>query len=147
MTLTNRCPIPSGLEMMSIINLLLDTHAFIWWYSEPEKLSDRVLAACQDVTNTLALSVASVWEMQIKAQLGKLQLTKPLSEIIQHQQDQNQLHIMPVTLPVILALDDLPMHHRDPFDRLLIAQARVEQFVLVSNDSQFKKYSVSLFWN
>lgn len=59
------------------MNLLLDTHAFIWWYSEPEKLPDRVLAACQDVTNLLALSVASVWEMQIKAQLGKLQLTKP----------------------------------------------------------------------
>jgi len=129
------------------MNLLLDTHAFIWWYSEPEKLSKSVLAACLDVTNTLALSVASVWEMQIKAQLGKLQLTKPLSEIIQHQQDQNQLQILPVTLPVILALDDLPLHHRDPFDRLLIAQARVDQFVLVSNDSQFKKYSVSLFWN
>lgn len=129
------------------MNLLLDTHAFIWWYSEPEKLSISVLAACLDVTNTLALSVASVWEMQIKAQLGKLQLTKPLSEIIQHQQDQNQLQILPVTLPVILALDDLPLHHRDPFDRLLIAQARVDQFVLVSNDSQFKKYSVSLFWN
>lgn len=129
------------------MNLLLDTHAFIWWYSEPEKLSKSVLAACLDVTNTLALSVASVWEMQIKAQLGKLQLTKPLSEIIQHQQDQNQLQILPVTLPVILALDDLPLHHRDPFDRLLIAQARVDQFVLVSNDSQFKQYPVSLFWN
>lgn len=73
------------------MNLLLDTHAFIWWYSEPEKLSKSVLAACQDVTNLLALSVASVWEMQIKAQLGKLQLAKPLSEIIQHQQEQNQL--------------------------------------------------------
>ncbi len=129
------------------MNLLLDTHAFIWWHSEPENLSDRVLAACQDVTNTLALSVASVWEMQIKAQLGKLQLTKPLSEIIQHQQEQNQLQLLPVTLPIVLALDDLPMHHRDPFDRLLIAQAKVDQFVLVSNDSQFKQYPVSLFWN
>lgn len=129
------------------MNLLLDTHAFIWWYSEPEKLSKSVLAACQDVTNTLALSVASVWEMQIKAQLGKLQLTKPLSEIIQHQQEQNQLQLLPVTLPIVLALDDLPMHHRDPFDRLLIAQARMDQFVLVSNDSQFKQYPVSLFWN
>ncbi len=129
------------------MNLLLDTHAFIWWYSEPEKLSKSVLAACLDVTNTLALSVASVWEMQIKAQLGKLQLTKPLSEIIQHQQEQNQLQLLPVTLPIVLALDDLPMHHRDPFDRLLIAQAKVDQFVLVSNDSQFKQYPVSLFWN
>lgn len=99
------------------------------------------------MTNTLALSVASVWEMQIKAQLGKLQLAKPLSEIIQHQQEQNQLQLLPVTLPIVLALDDLPMHHRDPFDRLLIAQARMDQFVLVSNDSQFKQYPVSLFWN
>lgn len=82
-----------------------------------------------------------------QSSVGKLQITKPLSEIIQHQQEQNQLQLLPVTLPIVLALDDLPMHHRDPFDRLLIAQARMDQFVLVSNDSQFKQYPVSLFWN
>lgn len=128
------------------MKLLLDTHAFIWWYNEPDKLSQQVLAACQDTNNTLMLSVASVWEMQIKSQLGKLRLSAPLTDIIHHQQEQNRLQILPVTLPVVFALADLPIHHRDPFDRLLIAQAKVDQLLLVSNDSQFHHYSVSLFW-
>ncbi len=67
------------------MNLLLDTHAFIWWDSEPGKLSAQVLALCQDSRNTLLLSVASVWEMQIKLQLGKLKLTLPLAEIVESQ--------------------------------------------------------------
>jgi PIN domain nuclease of toxin-antitoxin system len=128
------------------MHLLLDTHTFIWWYNEPERLPVKVLSACQDVENTLMLSVASVWEMQIKAQLGKLRLAKPLPDIIRHQQEQNHLQILPVTLPVVFALDNLPLHHRDPFDRLLIAQAKVDQLLLVSNDSQFRLYPVSLFW-
>jgi PIN domain nuclease of toxin-antitoxin system len=78
--------------------------------------------------------------------LGKLRLAKPLSDIIHRQQEQNQLHILPVTLPDILALDNLPLHHRDPFDRLIIAQAKVNQLSLVSRDKQFEPYSVSLFW-
>lgn len=128
------------------MKLLLDTHAFIWWYNEPDQLPQQVLAACQDTSNTLMLSVASVWEMQIKSQLGKLRLSAPLTDIIHHQQEQNRLQILPVTLPVVFALADLPIHHRDPFDRLLIAQAKVDQLLLVSNDSQFHHYSVSLFW-
>lgn len=130
-----------------MMKLLLDTHAFIWWYNEPQRLPAKVLAACQDVENSLMLSVASAWEMQIKTQLGKLRLAKPLSEIIRHQQDQNQLQVLPITLPVVYALDNLPLNnHRDPFDRLLIAQAQVDQLLLVSSDSQFGQYTVSLFW-
>jgi len=129
------------------MKLLLDTHAFIWWYNEPEKLPVKVLDACQDTANTLILSVASVWEMQVKAQLGKLRLTKSLPDIILHQQEQNGLQVLPITLPVVLALDDLPLYHRDPFDRLLIAQARVEQLLLVSSDSQFNQYPVLVFWD
>jgi PIN domain nuclease of toxin-antitoxin system len=79
--------------------------------------------------------------------LGKLRLAKPLPDIIRHQQEQNQLQVLPFTLPVVFALDNLPLNnHRDPFDRLLIAQAKVEKLLLVSNDSQFEQYSVSLFW-
>ena len=128
------------------MKLLLDTHAFIWWYNEPQRLPAKVLLACQDVENSLMLSVASAWEMQIKTQLGKLRLAKPLPDIIRHQQEQNQLQILPITLPVVFALDNLPLNHRDPFDRLLIAQAKVEKLLLVSNDSQFEQYPVSLFW-
>lgn len=128
------------------MKLLLDTHAFIWWYNEPDRLPQQVLSACQDTSNSLVLSVASVWEMQIKSQLGKLRLNAPLTEIIRHQQEQNQLQILPITLPAVFALSDLPMHHRDPFDRLLIAQAKVDQLQLVSNDGQFQHYPVSIFW-
>ncbi|MCB8942363.1 MAG: type II toxin-antitoxin system VapC family toxin [Ardenticatenaceae bacterium] len=129
------------------MKLLLDTHAFIWWYNEPQRLPAKVLAACQNVENSLLLSVVSAWEMQIKVQLGKLRLARPLPEIIRHQQEQNQLQVLPITLPVVYALDNLPLNnHRDPFDRLLIAQAQVDQLLLVSNDSQFGQYAVSMFW-
>ena len=73
------------------MNLLLDTHAFIWWDSEPAKLSAQVLALCQDSMNTLLLSVASVWEMQIKLQLGKLKLKLPLAEIVESQRQRNNI--------------------------------------------------------
>lgn len=133
--------------MLQILKLLLDTHAFIWWYNAPDRLTEKVLLACQDTNNTLILSVASVWEMQIKAQLNKLRLDKPLNDIIRRQQEQNRLLITPITLPIVLALDTLPLHHRDPFDRLLIAQSRVDELMLVSNDNLIKQYTVSLFWD
>jgi PIN domain nuclease of toxin-antitoxin system len=78
------------------MKLLLDTHAFIWWDSEPAKLSPQALTLCQDRTNSLLLSVASAWEMQIKLQLGKLKLTMPLAEIIESQQQRNNIEILPV---------------------------------------------------
>lgn len=128
------------------MKLLLDTHTFIWWDSEPAKLSPQALALCQDRQNAVVLSVASVWEMQIKLQLGKLQLTLPLAELIESQRQTNHLEILPVMLPHVLALQHLPAHHKDPFDRLLIAQATVEDAVLVSNDPAFPQYAVKVLW-
>lgn len=128
------------------MKLLLDTHAFIWWANEPEKLSEKVLKACEDEKNDLTLSVVSVWEMQIKIQLGKLHLKHPLKELVSRQQKANNLQILPITLEHVLALEKLPNHHRDPFDRLLIAQSKREKFLLVSKDDVFPQYSVKLFW-
>lgn len=128
------------------MKLLLDTHAFIWWASEPEKLSPKVLALCEDGGNSLLLSVASVWEMQIKLQLGKLKLNLPLRELIESQQQTNGLHILSINLEHVLALDALPAHHKDPFDRLLIAQANAEDASLVSMDHVFSDYPVKLLW-
>jgi PIN domain nuclease of toxin-antitoxin system len=128
------------------MKLLLDTHAFIWWDSEPEKLSPYARALCQDAENVLLLSVVSAWEMQIKSQLGKLKLKLPLAEIITGQQRTNNLTILPVTLDHVLALDKLPAHHKDPFDRLLIAQTNVEEVILVSGDPVFSQYSVKVAW-
>jgi len=128
------------------MKLLLDTHVFIWWDSDPAKLSKKALALCSDPGNTLLLSVASAWEMQIKMQLGKMKLAFPLQDIIREQQKDNGLQIIPVELAHVLALQSLPAHHKDPFDRLLIAQARAESAVLVSKDKAFSKYQIDLVW-
>ena len=128
------------------MKLLLDTHTFIWWDSEPDKLSPPALAACQDRANTLLLSVASVWEMQIKIQLGKLKLNLPLSEVIEGQQKANNTEVLPVMLSHVFALQNLPTHHKDPFDRMLIAQTNSENLTLISNDPVIAKYPVNLLW-
>ncbi len=128
------------------MKLLLDSHAFIWWSSEPEKLSPLARACCEDANNILILSVASVWEMQIKLRLGKLQLVAPLQTLIQNQQRNNDLQILRVELEHALALDTLPLHHKDPFDRMLIAQANAEELFVMSKDEIFKAYSVKLLW-
>jgi PIN domain nuclease of toxin-antitoxin system len=128
------------------MKLLLDTHAFIWWASNSVKLPPNVRAHCVDVANTLLLSVVGVWEMQIKIQLGKLKISRPLPDLIEHHRRANQMQILNVELEHVLALDALPMHHKDPFDRLLIAQATVEDVFLVSGDPVFSSYPVKLLW-
>ena len=126
--------------------LLLDTHTFLWWDSRPEKLSARVLALCQDPSVILYLSLVSLWEIQIKSSLGKLPLALPLQEIVRDQQAQRNLRLLPITPAHIFALESLPRHHNDPFDRLLIAQAISEGLPLASVDSQFSPYSASVVW-
>ena len=126
------------------MKLLLDTHIFIWWVDEPEKLSAAAISALEDEANELVLSVASVWEMQIKIQLGKLKLSLPLKELVTNQQETNDIRFSPVELTHVLALDALPFHHKDPFDRLLIAQSIAEGLTIVTADSQFSAYSVKL---
>ena len=128
------------------MKLLLDTHAFLWWDSEPDRLSATAFNACKDPSNILILSTVSVWEMQVKSQLGKLTLNLPLPEVIKGQQETNKLIILPMALEHVLALQDLPPHHKDPFDRLLVAQATVEEAVLVSHDSLLVNYPVQLLW-
>jgi PIN domain nuclease of toxin-antitoxin system len=128
------------------MRLLLDTHTFIWWDSSPQRLSPKALALCQNPENTLLVSVASIWEIQIKLQLGKLSLNLPLTEVIESQQVTNNIELLPITIAHVLGLNNLPTHHKDPFDRLLIAQANIEDAVLVSCDSIFAKYPVNIDW-
>jgi PIN domain nuclease of toxin-antitoxin system len=128
------------------MKLLLDTHAFIWWATEPEKLSPKVQGLLADASNSLFLSVVSIWEMQIKSQLGKLKLNLSLRELIESQQQTNGVQILVVTPEHVLELENMPPHHKDPFDRLLIAQAVVEDAFLVSMDSALKAYTVKLLW-
>jgi PIN domain nuclease of toxin-antitoxin system len=128
------------------MNLLLDTHTFLWWDTQKSKIPALTLAHLEDKNNVLLLSLASVWEIQIKTQLGKLKLRVPSSELIAQQQEVNGLQILPITLSHIFALEQLPAHHKDPFDRLLIAQASSENLICVSADPMFNQYSVSLLW-
>jgi len=124
------------------MNLLLDTHVFLWLNQQPEKLSKNVLALCEDSKNTLYLSHVSPWEIQIKSKLGKLNLQIPLQEMIATQQRDNDLKLLPITLQHIYALADLENHHQDPFDRLLIAQATVESMPLITVDNKIMHYPI-----
>jgi PIN domain nuclease of toxin-antitoxin system len=124
------------------MKLLLDTHIFIWLNFEPEKLSDHIMSACSDSANELYLSMVSPWEIQIKQQLGKLKFQSPLNKLINVQIEQNDLNLLPIQLKHIYALGDLPHIHKDPFDRLLIAQCHVESMKIVSADKKFQEYSV-----
>lgn len=127
------------------MKILLDTHSFIWMDNEPDKLSQRARELCKDSDNILFLSVASIWELQIKSQLGKMTLKMPLPELIQQQQE-NGIEILPIEPAHIFALDSLPNYHKDPFDRLLVAQAMVEEASLLSADPLIKQYAVKVEW-
>jgi len=128
------------------MRLLLDTHSLLWWATDRAKLSPAALAVCEDPSNTLLLSVVSVWEIQIKAQLGKLALTIPLATLIDRELNTNDVTLLRVELAHVLALDTLPAYHKDPFDRLLIAQAQIEGATLVTSDSVFARYGISRLW-
>src|SRR5258708_28560892 len=123
------------------MKLLLDTHVFIWWDSEPGRISTSAMAALRDPANSIFLSVASVWEMVIKVQLGKLTLRQPLADIVAAQQA-NGITVLAVELGHSLVIEHLPAIHKDPFDRLLIAQSSVEDMELVSADQTFAGYPV-----
>jgi PIN domain nuclease of toxin-antitoxin system len=124
------------------VKLLFDTHAFIWWDGDQKRLSETALAACNSRSNSLHLSLASVWELQVKLQLGKLSLRLPLVDVLQEQQQRNGVIIEAITLEDILGLSALPPLHRDPFDRLLISQAQRGGFHLLSNDTEIERYTV-----
>ncbi len=128
------------------MNLLLDTQAFLWLDTDQARLSAAARQACANPDNTLWLSTASAWEMQIKIGLGKLRLARPLADIIADEQTANNLQILPVQLAHALEVGSLPLHHKDPFDRLLIAQAKHEGWQIVSSDPEFKAYPVTVLW-
>lgn len=128
------------------MRLLLDTHASLWWTGAPERLSQRVSSLLADTNNELFLSLASVWEMQIKVQIGKLRLDLPIPRLIEHQQLTNNLQILQIDLVHVWALEDLPNYHKDPFDRIIIAQATVEGLPILSVDEMFDGYPVDRLW-
>lgn len=128
------------------MNLLLDTHVFIWWTISPNRLSKKASELIANPQNILFLSLVSIWEMQIKTQLGKLSFDLPFADLIERQQEVNDLYLLPIELTHIYNLASLPNHHRDPFDRLLMAQALIENINLISIDKVFDQYPVNRIW-
>jgi PIN domain nuclease of toxin-antitoxin system len=123
------------------VKLLLDSHTFLWWLAEDPKLSAEARKAIGDPSSVVHVSAASVWELSIKAALGKLDLDgADLVEEI----DENDFVEFPVTARHALAAATLPRHHDDPFDRMLIAQAQLEGLTVVTRDSAFRAYGVAI---
>src|SRR2546423_12069929 len=121
------------------MRLLLDAHTFLWWVTNDPALKRRARAAIADVDNDCFLSHASVWEMAIKVSLGKLKLPSPVGRFVAEQCEMNNFHLLPITLAHVAAVERLPFHHRDPFDRLLVAQAQHEGLTVVSRDPLDRK--------
>lgn len=128
------------------MKLLLDTHVFIWWVSDAQRLSPVVLSAFCDPANELLISIVSVWELQIKVQLGKLTLGQSLADTMDRQLQEPYFGLLNLNLQHLWMLEQLSPHHGDPFDRLLAAQATVEGMTLVTKDHVFQHYNVPLLW-
>lgn len=128
------------------MRLIIDTQVLIWWTNDVSNISPRVQDIIFALDNELWLSLASVWEMQIKISLGKLDLPRQLPDIIATQIEENQIKILPIELSHIYAVGQLPLHHRDPFDRLIIAQSLVEKMTIASIDKAFDAYSIERIW-
>ena len=128
------------------MKLLLDSHTFKWWRDEPNKLSPTAFAEISNPNNDVFLSVVTAWELQIKIALNKFTIKDGLQKAIKDEQQNNGFQILPVNLSHALYLENLPLHHKDPFDRLLISQAIVENMTLVSADANFGDYQLNLLW-
>ena len=128
------------------MNILLDSHTLIWFSQNSPQLSSSAIEILEDRNNLLFLSLVRVWEIQIKVQLGKLNLDISLSEIVKDQTKINDVQILPMKLSHIWTLDTLPYYHKDTFDRLLISQAITENLIILGVDSVFDSYPVEKIW-
>lgn len=125
---------------------LLDTHCWLWLAAEPDRLSPSVLARLENPASARLISTAVVWEIAIKHQLGKLRLPASLEELVPGLLETQRAGVVPVELAHALQVSHLPLHHRDPFDRILVAQAQVERAVLVTTDRNLAPYDVEILW-
>ncbi|MFC1825186.1 type II toxin-antitoxin system VapC family toxin [Thermodesulfobacteriota bacterium] len=122
------------------MNLLLDTHVLLWWLDDNPTLSGRAREAIAEGTNLVFVSAAVIWEIRIKQSLGKLKVPKDFENIL----DQQPFEMLAITAEHAHAVGNLSSYHRDPFDRMLIAQAWVEKLTVVTRDIYFKKYKIPI---
>ncbi|HZW10753.1 MAG TPA: type II toxin-antitoxin system VapC family toxin [Phycisphaerales bacterium] len=119
---------------------LLDTHVLLWWLAEPGRLSPEATRVIVNESSVLHFSAAAAWEMAIKKTLGRIDYPGNLPEVL----TENRIEPLPVTLADALAVADLPLHHRDPFDRIQIAQAKLGGLAMVTRDHEFERYGVAV---
>jgi PIN domain nuclease of toxin-antitoxin system len=122
------------------MNLLLDTHVLLWWLDDYATLSKQAKDAIADGKNLVFISAAVIWEIRIKQSLGKLELPHNFRKVL----DSQPFEQLDITLEHAYAVGDLPAHHRDPFDRILVAQTKVEHLTLVTRDIHLKKYKIPI---
>lgn len=128
------------------MRLLLDTHALLWFLQNSPSLSAAAKAAIEDPTNEKFVSIATCWEMAIKAGLGKLRLVEPVAVFLGRELPANNFDLLAISFAHATAVENLPPHHKDPFDRLLIAQAQAEGIPIVSVDAALDPYGVTRIW-
>lgn len=126
------------------MRILLDTHAWLWWIAKPSRLGPLALALISSGDNEVYLSAASSWEIAIKVRLGRLTLPEPPDRFVPSRMERDRLQALPVTHAHALEVAHLPLHHRDPFDRILVAQSRIENFPLLTSDPAMSGYEVEL---
>ncbi|RLB65546.1 MAG: type II toxin-antitoxin system VapC family toxin [Deltaproteobacteria bacterium] len=126
------------------MKLLLDTHIWLWWQMSPERIHPEATRTIADSGHTVYLSTVSSWEMAIKIAVGKLQLPKPLGEMLPECLLADDMRTLALQHHHCFELQNLPMHHRDPFDRMLVAQARLEGMSIVTADAMLQRYEVEL---
>ena len=128
------------------MRLILDTHVFLWWIIDSPQLSSRVRDVMRNQANELFLSVASAWEIAIKVNLGRLRLPDRPDRVIPGQLMKNAIEPLPVEMSHALHVSRLPAIHRDPFDRIIIAQSILEKMAVVTRDADIAKYKIKTFW-
>ena len=128
------------------MNLLLDTHTFLWFIAGDSRLSQPARSAIEDVNNNRYVSMASLWEIAIKVSVDKLKLSEPFEVLIPEQLAENRIEPLNISVDHTALIASMPFHHRDPFDRLIAAQTKVEQMTLVSVDVAFDAYGVTRLW-
>ena len=127
------------------MKLLLDTHTFLWFIDDNAMLSSRGKTLLE-AENDLLLSVGSLWEIAVKLRLGKLTVGMPTEVLMTEHVTANNIDVLPISVPHLIQVSTLPLHHRDPFDRLIIAQSIVEKIPIVSADPAFDAYSIERLW-
>jgi len=128
------------------MKILLDTSTFLWFISDSDRLSAKARNYIADLENDLILSIASLWEIAIKTSIGKLELLRPFDQLMPAQLEENAIEVLPIKLDHLSNIISLELHHRDPFDRLLIAQSITERMPVITSDAAFAKYSVDIIW-